>query len=123
MRFIENVCWGNYEVMTMKKHYRVVSIPRFVIFVALSTFLLLAAIYTVSGICRANAGTAADAVYYTEVTVCPGDTLWSIVEEHYGNDVDKRKIVYDIQSMNDMKDSSLHAGQRIMLPEDFSNTV
>lgn len=102
----------------MRKHYRVVSIPRFVTFIALSTVLILTMIYTISGICRANAGTSPDPVYYTEVTVCPGDTLWSIVEEHYGNSVDKRKVVYDIQDMNGMKDSSLRAGQTIMLPED-----
>ena len=111
----------------MKKHYRVVSIPRFTIFVVLSTLLFLASIYSIGNIYRSNAGTVfsadslsnVDSDMYTEVTVTSGDTLWSIAREFYGSQVDKRQAVYEIQSLNHLADTSLYAGQIILLPREL----
>ncbi len=109
----------------MKKRYKVVSIPRFVTFIVLSTVLALTAIYSAGGIFWANAGTDRssyktvyhDADAYTEIIVSPGDTLWSIARDYYGSSVDKRLAVYEIRNANHMKDTSLRAGQMIRLPE------
>ena len=117
----------------MRKHYRVVSIPRFVTFIVLCTVLLLTTVHAAGEIYRANHSSASklsgqsvidsvntdlyNADYYTEITFSPGDTLWSIARDYYGSRVDKRKAVYEIQNTNHLTGTSLYAGQLILLPK------
>ena len=119
----------------MRKHYRVVSIPRIVTFIVLCTVLMLATVHTVGGFYRANHSDASktsghsvvesantdlyNADYYTEITVSPGDTLWSIARDYYGSRVDKRKAVYEIQNTNHLTGTALYAGQLILLPKNL----
>jgi nucleoid-associated protein YgaU len=42
------------------------------------------------------------------------DTLWTIASSHYGGDV--RDAVYRIQRANHLHGSTVHAGERLVLP-------
>ena len=101
----------------MKKHYRIVSAPRFITFIILCTVQILVIIYAIGGICKANAGTDTTGISCTEVMVVPGDTLWSIAGKYYGNSVDRRLAVHEIQNVNHMTDTFLYAGQILRLPD------
>jgi nucleoid-associated protein YgaU len=46
--------------------------------------------------------------------VQPYDTLWTIASSHYGGDV--RDAVYRIERANDLHGSTVHPGQRLVLP-------
>ena len=107
----------------MKKHYKIVSIPRFAAFIIFCTLVILVVIYMASGIYRASAGESSlkqmypDRASYIEVTVAPGDTLWSIARDYYGTSIDKRQAIYEIQSINHLTNSYLYAGQIIRLAD------
>ena len=52
------------------------------------------------------------------VIVNKGDTLWSIMREHYGNKVHGQKTVYKIRKFNDIdSDEYIKPGMKIKLPE------
>lgn len=60
--------------------------------------------------------TQADAVEKTRIiTVCAGDTLWSIAEEHVGES-DIRNSIYEIKKLNELKTSELTIGQELLVP-------
>ncbi|HEY3183485.1 MAG TPA: LysM peptidoglycan-binding domain-containing protein [Gaiellaceae bacterium] len=42
------------------------------------------------------------------------DTLWTIASSHYGGDV--RDAVYRIERANHLRDSTVHPGERLVLP-------
>ncbi len=46
--------------------------------------------------------------------VAPYETLWSIASASYAGD--PRDAIYRIQQANDLGGSTLHAGQRLILP-------
>ena len=50
------------------------------------------------------------------VTVRPGDTLWGIATAEYGSDADIRARVADIESINNVDETSLQAGQVLNVP-------
>ena len=52
------------------------------------------------------------------VTVCKGDTLWSIAQQHYKNQGDVRNFVYKIREANGLPSSRLTVGQTLVLPAD-----
>jgi LysM repeat protein len=45
-----------------------------------------------------------------------GDTLWSIAETHASAPGDLRATIHDIQVLNDLDGSTIHAGQVLVLP-------
>ncbi|UOF90825.1 LysM peptidoglycan-binding domain-containing protein [Fodinisporobacter ferrooxydans] len=50
-------------------------------------------------------------------TVQGSDTLWSIVTSHHEYDrYDPRDVIYQIEKMNHMKDSTIQDGQALQLP-------
>ncbi len=57
-------------------------------------------------------------VSYKEHVISNGDTLWDIVCETYGNNIDIRKKVSAVKKVNEMKTSELFVGQVLLLPED-----
>ena len=58
-----------------------------------------------------------DMEYYS-VVVRSGDTLWSIAEDNIdeNNPKDVRKIIYDIQKMNDLGDEFIQPGRLLKVP-------
>ena len=51
----------------------------------------------------------------TQVTVQPGDTLWSIAR-HVAPRHDPRDVVEHLQRLNDLSSGGLQAGQQLLLP-------
>ena len=54
----------------------------------------------------------------TTVTVNRKDTVWSIIREHYGNEVHGQKTVYKIRKFNDIDPGEyIKPGMKIKLPK------
>ena len=53
---------------------------------------------------------------YKEVYVRPGDTLWSIAEDFYGDSMDLREAVYIIKECSDIESAELQIGQKLLIP-------
>ncbi len=60
---------------------------------------------------------AQDEPAYTTVSVCPGDTLWSIAQNNYPESTDRRKVVYSIEKANGLRTSTICSGQTLLLPD------
>ncbi len=56
---------------------------------------------------------------FTEVTVMPGDTLWSIAES-IAPAADPRDVVDEIVRVNALSSGALQAGQTLALPPQYS---
>ncbi len=55
-------------------------------------------------------------IYYKDIEIKNGQTLWEIAESEFGNNVDVRKYVYKIKKINNLKNSNIHPGQIIKIP-------
>lgn len=60
----------------------------------------------------AGAATSAPA---EQLTVLPGDTLWSVAKR-IAPDNDPREVVAQIRDINDLRSSELQVGQQLLLP-------
>jgi len=80
----------------------------------LSLAVVLASVFGIS----AGAGTS-DSVgaptSFIEVTVAPGDTLWSLATRMAGGE-DVRAMVDEIASVNALASADLQAGQKVRIP-------
>ena len=56
-------------------------------------------------------------ITYKEIVVTHGDTLWDIVSETYGNNINIRKKVSLVRKANAMSTSEIMVGQVLLLPE------
>lgn len=97
----------------MTKTYRIKSRLRFTFFVVAAIILITVSANFILGLSTASSLTVPQ---HTEVTVEPGDTLWSIASEYIGDSQDVRKSVYEISSLNDISASELYPGMTIMVP-------
>lgn len=60
-------------------------------------------------------------IEYKDVEVISGDTLWSIAQEEqlyndYYDNKDIRYIISDLKQVNNLKNSNLDVGQKIVIP-------
>ena len=80
--------------------------------IASLSILLLSLLSMVTG---ASAGSNPSTVEYEKIIVAPGQTLWNIAAnlEIKG---DRREIVDEIMSLNNLSNPELSAGQKIYLP-------
>lgn len=51
---------------------------------------------------------------YKNITVCQGETLWSIASNLKGN---INKNIYDIKKLNNLDNSNLYIGQELIIPD------
>jgi len=88
-------------------------------------FTSLAAVPVVAGVMllALNGGgataTSSSGADLEEITVQAGESLWSLAED-IAPDVDPRDVVSDILSVNQLQTGSVQAGQRLMLPAEYS---
>ena len=97
----------------MKKRYRITSKFRFTMFLVVMILCLMTAIGTLLGFNTVN---SASMNQYNQVQVEAGDTLWNIACEYAPDDMDVRKVVYDICDINEIQADQLEAGQKIIVP-------
>ncbi|MGF9916597.1 LysM peptidoglycan-binding domain-containing protein [Paenibacillus ehimensis] len=50
------------------------------------------------------------------VVVSQGDTLWSIASSHAAKGQDVREYVFQIKRLNNLKNVTIHEGQKLLLP-------
>ena len=83
----------------------------------LAMVLLLLAAFAVGRSASSQATTSAPAAApaATQVTVQPGDTLWSLAEE-LAPARDTREVVAQIRRLNDLPGAGLQAGQLLLVP-------
>ena len=63
----------------MRKHYKIVSTPRFITFLVICALVIIYATAAVTGASDVQGLTEQK---YTTVAVCEGDTLWGIAREY-----------------------------------------
>ena len=97
----------------MNKKYRIASKFRFTMFLVVMILCLMTAIGTLLGFNTVN---SASVNQYNQVHVEAGDTLWTIACEYAPDDIDVRKVVYDICDVNEIQADQLVAGQKIIVP-------
>lgn len=95
--------------------YRIVKPVRFFMFVLILVLSLTLSIYLLISHDDADA-TTLDSNTYKEVTVTEGDTVWSIAEDNYGNDIDLREAVSNICKINDIDPGEIQPGDQISIP-------
>jgi hypothetical protein len=88
---------------------------RFKLFVILSIVIIL--IFTLYNL-NAFSLNKEDYNNYIEILVKDGDTIWNIAEKYNSNGNDLRQLVYDISKINDVEDSVIIPGQKIIVPLD-----
>ena len=97
----------------MTKRYRISNRFRFTVFVVLTIILLTTAINFALGLNTAASLTIQD---YMDVEVKSGDTLWNIAQAYMPDDMDTRKAVFQLCSLNDISADQLYAGMTIQVP-------
>jgi len=81
--------------------------------------VLLTAIVLLLVLLLANAVGASvpdDAAAYGTHQVVDGDTLWDIAGEHTAAGEDVRRVVFEIERLNDLSDSVIFPGQELRVP-------
>lgn len=96
-----------------RKRYRVKNRVRFACFIVISLLMVCTVANTLLGF---NDATALTKDQYIEITVEPGDTLWTIADEYMSDDTDPRESVYMICEANDISADQLYAGQTLKIP-------
>ncbi|MDZ7672541.1 MAG: LysM peptidoglycan-binding domain-containing protein [Halanaerobiales bacterium] len=83
------------------------------LFAVISVIILLTitliTLYTINGITEKE-------IYYKNIEIKNGQTLWKIVENEFGNDSDIRKYVYQIKKINNLENSNISPGQVLKIP-------
>ena len=55
-------------------------------------------------------------VYYDEITIESGDTIWSIASKYSDGRIDINKYCDEIMKINNMKSDKIISGHRIIVP-------
>lgn len=95
----------------MKKKYILKNKRRFILIIA----ILISIIFSTLIIATTRTKGYAEP-QHTQIVVAPGDTLWDIVCEYYGNNVDIRRKILSIRNTNKLVTSELQVGQVLLLP-------
>ncbi|MGM0445780.1 MAG: cell division suppressor protein YneA [Bacillota bacterium] len=80
-----------------------------VITVIIVLTITLITLYTINGLTEKE-------VYYKNIEIKNGQTLWKIVEKEFGNDTNIRKYVYQIKKINNLENSNIRPGQVLKIP-------
>lgn len=98
----------------MKRKYKVINKRRFYMF--LVTSLAICFISIVSFFPRGKVHSLSNEEKFYEVEVSEGDTLWNIALNYLPEGTDVRKLVYDINQLNENKTSYIYPGDIIKVP-------
>lgn len=95
-----------------KKRLRIVNKFRFTTFMVCVFLFIFTVISTIL-----NTVESAEIPQYTHVCVQSGDTLWALANEYGDENVDKRKIIYEISMLNNLNNNYIYPGQVLKIPK------
>ena len=72
------------------------------------------------GASQAGADSTVSTVSFEQITVMPGDSLWSIAAT-IAPGVDTQQVIADIVSLNQLETATVQPGQRIAIPAAYSD--
>lgn len=72
------------------------------------------------GASQAGADSTVSTVSFEQITIMPGDTLWSIAGAIAPN-ADTQQVIAEIVSLNQLDTATVQPGQRISIPAQYSN--
>ncbi len=96
-----------------KKSYRIKNKFRFITFL---TVLMLITAFGSSAIFGLGDAAGSDKTQYVSVKVEAGDTLWNLAKEYGPSNVDLRRVIYEIEKINNIDAGSLQTGMIITIP-------
>lgn len=107
---VTNACseWG-VVMKSVKRRFVLKSKMRFSIFI--SSMIVLGSIVVFTGNAYGYKHTPT-----RTITVCEGDTLWSIASKYRTKD-DIRKYIFLMKKANNLPDSTIYAGTQLILPD------
>lgn len=88
---------------------RIKNMPRFILFLT----ILFVAISCLTNMFF-NKVFSYEEPRYKSITVCQGETLWSIASDLNGN---INENIYNIKKLNNLSNSNLFIGQELIIPE------
>jgi LysM repeat protein len=86
----------------------------------LALIALAVAYFLGAGASQAGADSTVSTTSFEQVTVMPGDTLWSIATNIAPN-ADTQQVIADIVSLNQLETATVQPGQRLSIPAEYSN--
>lgn len=98
------------------KRYRIKNRFRFITFLTLTFVITFFFVSSMFGMMESDSLSTPE---YIEVKVRSGDTLWHIASVYGPDDVDIRRIVYEICRQNDVDADTIVPGQILFIPEYF----
>ena len=72
------------------------------------------------GASQAGADSTVSTASFEQITVMPGDSLWSIAGD-IAPGVDTQQVIADIVSLNQLDTATVQPGQRLAIPAEYSN--
>jgi nucleoid-associated protein YgaU len=84
--------------------------------VLLTAIVVLVVLLLANAVGAREAGTGEVAVDHGSHLVVAGDTLWDIAAAHTAPGEDVRRVVYEIQRLNDLDGSVILPGQVLQVP-------
>lgn len=99
----------------MKRKYKIISKVRFYSF--LITILAICSIVIISFFARRSVHSLSYDIEYHQVEVVKGDTLWNIALSYLTEGIDVRKLIYDINELNEIESSYIYPGDIIKIPK------
>lgn len=97
----------------MLKNIRIISKVRFTIFLVVLMLIGSSIVGLISGSGIANS-LSTNQYYFVEIE--SGDTIWDIAESYRPDDMDVRKVVFDICKVNDIEADDVQDGMNIIVP-------
>lgn len=90
-----------------------------VVFTSLAALPVVAAVMVFALNGGGATATSSSGAELEEITLQAGESLWQLAED-IAPGVDPRDVVSDIMAVNQLESGSVQAGQRLMLPSEYS---
>jgi len=90
-----------------------------VVFTSLAALPVVAAVMVFALNGGGATATSSSGAELEEITMQAGESLWQLAED-IAPGVDPRDVISDIMAVNQLESGSVQAGQRLMLPSEYS---
>ncbi len=95
------------------RRYRIKSKLRFTVFWAIIAIVALSSYMGIIGLIDVQGNTVEQ---YDIIHVTAGESIWSLVDGHVPNNMDKREYVYHVARYNNIDPGDIQPGDEIKLP-------